>query len=125
LKKVYYNDKFAASLTRRYSNTPGPVLNYQFASEADTQRIIDFLFKNVIPSSPLFDSLGANPKELMALFMPIIESSVKEHGSLLGFFDEKLVAISIHSIHKVSGESNDQHVDIVPCKDYTQSKRSF
>jgi hypothetical protein len=59
LKKVYHNDKFAASITRRYSNnSPTPLLVYHLASEQDTQRIVDFLLKNLIPTSPLFDSLG-------------------------------------------------------------------
>jgi len=124
LKKVYLNDKISSSLTRRYSNTPTPMLTYQFATEKDTQRIVDFLIRNIVPTSPLFDSLGVNPKELLGFFVPILETNLKDHTSLLGFIDEKLVAVSVNSIHKfnssATGSLDDKHVDIVPRKDYSQ-----
>lgn len=79
LAKIYANDKCAShyytslpitpygpsddSVWRRASRPEIPeyvkgLIHYEIAIAADKHRILDFLMQHIIPSSPLFDSLG-------------------------------------------------------------------
>jgi hypothetical protein len=114
------------------------VVHYEFAVEKDAQKIIEFIKEHIIPSSPLFDSLGlfwflsfsysdnlgANPSELLDFYEPIVERTLKDHCSLLGFKGDELVGISLNSIKIVTSDSNEQplNVEILPCKDYGPRK---
>lgn len=65
-------------------------------------------------------NLGANPTELIDLYEPIIERTLKDHCSLLGFKGDELIAVSLNAIKTVSPTSNGTTtVDIIPSNDYS------
>ncbi|KAI6190118.1 N-acetyltransferase domain-containing protein [Aphelenchoides bicaudatus] len=141
LAKIYANDKCARAY---YSPLPviphGPsefsewakthrpnlpeyvkgLIHYEYAVEKDAQKISDFILENIIPSSPLFECLGSNPKELLELYEPIIERTLKDHCSLLGFKGDELIAVSLNSIKTMPPSSDEAptNVDILEAKDY-------
>jgi len=139
LHKIHVNDKCASrcylpphgpsatSEWRRASRPEIPeyvngLLHYELAIMADKHRILDFLMQHVIPDSPLFACLGADPSELLDLYEPIVERTLKDHCSLLGFKGDELIAVSLNSIKSVSSNSNNASLaaDIVASKDYTE-----
>ncbi|CAD5231577.1 unnamed protein product [Bursaphelenchus xylophilus] len=145
LAKVYANDKCARRL---YSHSPvlpekpyGPsdgsiwckatrpkppeflkgIVHYEIAVEHDIEHIVDFWRENIGDQSPLLQSIGAKPEDMLDLANQIVNRSVKEHCSLLGFVGDELVGFSMHSIRKME-PSNGQpisHPDILPTKDYS------
>lgn len=66
--------------------------------------------------------LGADPSELMDLYGPIVERTLKDHCSLLGFKGDELIAVSLNSVKSVSPHSHESPigVDIIASKDYSQ-----
>lgn len=92
--------------------------------EKDAQKIIDFIMEHLIPTSPLFESMGANAAELLDLYEPIVERTLKDHCSLLGFKGDELIAVSLHSMKNVTPSSDPApaKVDVLPSKDYGPSE---
>jgi len=141
LAKVYANDKCAR---RFYAPLPvepyGPsaasdwakpnrpslpeyvkgLVHYELAVEQDAPRIVDFLLRHIIPNSPLINSLGTHPDELLDFYTPVVEHSLKERCSLLGFVGDDLVGVSLHSIRNVRPSPNAQFTkaDILPTRSY-------
>jgi hypothetical protein len=110
------------------------VVHYEFAVEKDAERVIEFIKEHIVPNSPLFDSLGlfwintfcnylslgATPNDLLDFYEPIVERTLKDNCSLLGFKGDELVGISLNSIQVMTPTSEEppHNVEILPKKDY-------
>ncbi|KAI6223076.1 Acetyltransferase, GNAT family [Aphelenchoides fujianensis] len=100
-------------------------VHYELAHPEDERRILEFVEREIVPYSPLFQVTGAKPRDLLDLYGPIVERSLKDHCSLLTFAGEDLVGISLHTLHEFDARKDGQWGprEIVERKDFAKEIR--
>ncbi|KAI6186388.1 hypothetical protein M3Y98_00127300 [Aphelenchoides besseyi] len=142
LAKVYANDKMAKRFYKPLPNEPtGPEktsvwhqmprnkvpdyvrgkVHYELGHSHDEDRIMEFVQNEIIPNSPLVQALGANPRDVLDFYAPIVKRSLQDHCSLLSFAGEELVGISLHTLHDVKSKLSGSYrsTEVLPSKDYS------